>query len=193
MILLLAQRFQLFFKNQVDIPGGLVVSKIFLMRIVRLILFCIVCFLVGIGISISGMYLPEFVRARNIFFRTVSSEASVSKNSNNSTVSPENSAPAPLFDPSFVEPISIKNIVTNGLKTTIDKDHHKNFDQTYNNTKKEILAAYNSGKRDRKTVASYLYLASLENNQKNYQDAAKEWCHQKPEECLQAKMPVLIR
>jgi len=134
---LLVQRFQLFFKNQVVIPGGLVVSKIFLMRIVRLILFCIVCFLVGVGISISGMYLPEFVRARNIFFRTVSSEASVSKNPKT-----ENVFSDPLADPVIIEAKKMQTEVIDHLGANYTKLLEGNLD--YLTTRDKIRSDYNA-------------------------------------------------
>lgn len=150
------------------------------MKTLRLILFCLLCFLVGVFLYPSLEY--------SFFVPDTESEKDV-----NQTISGEDFVSSSLTDPKLVDPIASKDIIVNWLKTTIDKDHHKNPDQTYNITKKNILAQYNSGKRDRKTITEYLYLASLENNKKAYQDAQREWCEKNPEECEESKMSVTIR
>ena len=47
--------------------------------------------------------------------------------------------------------------------------------------------------RDESTIQSFLYIASLENNQADYKKASLEWCQKKPAECADTKMPIFVQ
>ncbi len=161
------------------------------MKIARLIIFCILCFLVGVGISLSGMSLPEFIRARNIFLPTTSQTPSqTQKNDNTPVISSENSVP--LMDPKFAEPVQVKALIDTKLKPLIDTDNPLNLDSPYKQTKRSILDAYAAGARDEATIQSFLYIASLENNQADYKKASAEWCQKKPTECSEVQMSIFM-
>lgn len=110
---------------------------------------------------------------------------------NNPVISSETKL-IPQVDQKMVGPMEIKKIVDIKLKPSIDTDHPENLDSTYKQSKKIIIDAYNAGYRDEKTIQSFLYLSSLENNQKDYKKAAEEWCKKKPDECIEAKMSVVV-
>ncbi|MCB9807034.1 hypothetical protein H6768_04060 [Candidatus Peribacteria bacterium] len=71
-----------------------------------------------------------------------------------------------------------------GLKPSIDTDNPQNKDSIYKTTRANIISKYDSGKRDRETIQSFLYLTSLENNTSRYQEVASEWCQKNESECI---------
>lgn len=89
--------------------------------------------------------------------------------------------------PDLATPLAVKKIVDLSLKPSIDTDNPQNKENLYKKTRQEILDTYASGKRDRITVQSFLYLASLENNVAQYDSAGQEWCQKNESECSNSR------
>lgn len=145
------------------------------MKIVPLILFCIACFLAGIFIQWNFIDPPVttlFVPDNPIVSAEVTIETKIA--------------------PELAAPVALQTLIEEKLAPSIDTDHPENLDSVYKQTKKNIIETYNSGHRDEKTVQSFLYIASLENNQKDYKNAAKEWCQKKHDECVRSQMPIFV-